>query len=290
MNEKQFFLFANPGKPKTITAVRELANILLEKKCKVHLDGWLYDLLLLGERCELKDLSPSIDAIISLGGDGTLLRTLPAAAEKHIPVLGVNLGHAGFLLEIEPDDLQNAIDRLLFDQFDIEERLMLRCIVNGDFSALVANEVALTRGQSPNSLTVDVISEDEIVYSIHGDGVLVSTPTGTTGYALSAGGPIIHPSLECLSIVPICSHIMHQRPVIIPPDRTVRLVVQSNRGRMHQISIDGQIVLDLRTDTEVSICAAKEMARFIRFGPHQFLTRLRQKQTQWSDHFDGGDT
>lgn len=284
MSEKQYFLFANPNKPKTISAVRDLAKLLLERKCRVLLDQWLYDLLLLGESCALHDLSSQTNAIISLGGDGTLLRTLPSAAQKQIPVLGVNLGHAGFLLEIGPEDLTPAIDRLVDGDWETEERMMLRCVINSDFSALAANEVALTRGQSPGSLIVDVFAGEELIFSIHGDGVLVSTPTGTTGYALSAGGPVIDPSLECLTIVPICSHIMHQRPVVLPPDRIVRLIVRTNKGKLHQISIDGQIVLDLKTDTQVLLHTAREKARFIRFGPSQFITRLQQKQTQYEDH------
>src|SRR5690606_16155819 len=143
----------------------------------------------------IHDIDSGLCAIITLGGDGTLLRTLPSAAAKGVPVLGVNMGHTGFLLETNPHDLLLAIDRLIHGNYTVEERMMLHCVINGEFTALVMNEVALTRGQNPSSLVVDVLTGEERVFSIHGDGVLVATPTGTTGYSLSAGGPVIHPSL-----------------------------------------------------------------------------------------------
>lgn len=289
MSGKRFFLYANPGKPDTVSAVRTLSHTLLEKGYVPVLDGWLFDIIHTGERCDLKDAGPTLDALISIGGDGTLLRALPAAAENRIPVLGINMGHTGFLLETDPSDLRHIADRLIQGQYHIEERMMLRCVINDTYSTLVMNEVALTRGHNPSSLIVDIMTGDELVYSVHGDGVLVSTPSGTTGYALSAGGPVIHPALACHVIVPICTHIMHQRPVILPPDSEICLAVRENRGNMHQISIDGQIVLDLTTDTEVHLQRASETAQFIRFGQQRFLTRLRQKQTEWSNHVYGGN-
>jgi NAD+ kinase len=289
MTTKEFYLFANPGKPETVAAVKALADALLEKGCGVLLDTWLFERLSIGRPCAIQNIDSSLCAIITFGGDGTLLRTLPSAAAKGVPVLGVNMGHTGFLLETDPHELLQAIDRLIQGRYAVEERMMLRCIINGEFTALVMNEAALTRGQNPSSLVVDVLTGDERVFSIHGDGVMVSTPTGTTGYSLSAGGPVIHPSIYCQVIVPISSHIMHHRPVVLPKDSIIRLKVMENRGRMHQVSIDGQIVMDLTTDTEIVIQAADTPARFIRFSEQKFLTRLQQKQTEWSNHAYGGN-
>ena len=288
VSAERFFLFANPEKPETVPTVRELVLTLMQKGCVAVLDDWLHDLIQIGEPKGKASLDSSISAVISIGGDGTLLRILPDAAIKGIPVLGVNMGHTGFLLETDRDDLLLMTDLLINKNYTIEERMMLRCSVNGTFSSLAMNEVALTRGHNPSSLVVDVMAGDELVYSIHGDGVLVSTPSGTTAYALAAGGPVIHPALACLVIVPICSHIMHQRPVVLPDQSVVSFTVRANHGKMHQISIDGQIVLDLTSDTIAIVSKAAETARFIRFGRQRFLTRLRQKQMEWSNQVYGG--
>ena len=286
---QRFFLYANPGKPETIPTVKEFAELLLNRNCEVHLDHWLYNIVHIGKPCAIEHFDSTFTAVICFGGDGTLLRILPQSAVHQVPVLGINMGHTGFLLEVGPNDPAGILDRLIYCDYTIQERSMLSCQINGRCSNLVMNEFALTRGKNPSSLVVDVLYNNELVYTIHGDGVLVSTPSGTTGYSLSAGGPILYPDLSCHVIVPICSHIMHQRPVVLPQDGEIRLEVRANRGMMHQISMDGQIVLDLDTNTAISIKHSQKTARFIRFTPQRFFTRLHHKQMEWSDHVYGGN-
>lgn len=286
---RTYFLFANPGKPETIPVARSFAKECIARDCTVFLDDWLHDLLGIGEPLKIEELNASIDVVVSFGGDGTLLRVLPSAAKNCVPVLGVNLGHTGFLLEIEPEELPFALDEMISQRYKVYSRSMLSCRFSGLEPQLVMNEVALTRGQSPASLIVDVWYNDELVYTIHGDGVLVSTPTGTTGYSLSAGGPIVSPSVSCQVVSPICSHIMHQRPVVLPPEGTVRLVVRNNRGMKYQLSLDGQTVYELETAQKITVTPAKEPARFIYFKPQRFLERLHIKQMEWSNHIYGGD-
>lgn len=286
---QRFFLYANPGKPETFPFVRLFAEQLRSSGCEILMDPWLHDILGQGLPLHPDNLDPGMEAVVSFGGDGTLLRILPLLARLEIPVLGVNLGHTGFLLETGPDDLANIVARLAKREYSVQRRAMLSCVVIGNGSYLVMNEVALTRGKNPSSLVVDVLYNEELVFTIHGDGVLVSTPTGTTGYSLSAGGPILYPDVPCHVVVPICSHILHQRAVVLPQTGEIRLAVRANRGMMHQICMDGQIVLDLETNSEVIITPAVETARFIRFKPQQFLARLQQKQLEWSNHENGGN-
>lgn len=284
---RRFFLFANPGKPETFLDVEEFTWRCLEQGCQPVMEGWLHDFIKWGQRGSLDDLA-GVDAIISFGGDGTLLRTVPQAARAGIPLLGVNLGHTGFLLEQDPGKMDEALRRLMADDFTIYERPLLSCQINDDAARLALNEVSLTRGQNPSSLVVDVFFENELVYTIHGDGVLVASPTGTTGYALSAGGPIICPGVNCHAVVPICSHILHQRPMVLPDSGTISLCVRSNRGLPHQLSLDGQIVLNLDTDSSIEIQKAREAARFICFSKLCFIPRFHLKQKEWSDNVYGG--
>lgn len=285
----RFFLYANPNKMESIPVLKRFVQLCREKQCEVLADAWLREILQFGTVCQMEELDASVDAILSFGGDGTLLRIIPTAARLGIPILGVNMGHTGFLLEIGPDELETALENLLANQYSIAERSMLSCEVPGKGSFLVMNEVALTRGQSPNSLLVEVRYDDELVFTIHGDGVLVSTATGTTAYSLSAGGPAVSPQVPCLVIVPICSHIMHHRPVVLPKTGTIRLKVREDHGLPHQLSMDGQINLDMDDTQAVFVSSADVSARFIHFKPQQFLTRLRRKQIEWGKHMYGGE-
>jgi len=289
MSAKRFFLFANPGKPETVSSAGALADALIARKCSVHLDEWLYDELRVGERSCFTAIDGTYDAVVSFGGDGTLLRAIHASASHGVPVLGVNLGHTGFLLEMTPDGVVDIPGRLISGDYGVEERMLLRGTVKDGRSALSMNEVSLTRGQNPNSLVIDVIADGALAYTVHGDGALVSTPSGSTGYCLSAGGPVVHPELPCLIVVPICSHIMHQRPIVLPAESEVLLRVRAHRGRPHQVSMDGQVVLDLEGETEVKVTIAQEKARLIRLKEQCFISRLRQKQLEWGNHVYGGN-
>lgn len=277
-----YFLYANPQKPDTIQAAGELAKHLLGQGYAVMLDDWLYDLLKLGKRGSLKELEGA-DAVISLGGDGTLLRTLPAAAKARVPVLGVNMGRIGFLLECDRQSLLCSLDRLHSRDYMIEERMMLRCsLTDEEQSFLVMNDVVLCRGGNPSSIIVDAYADDELVYSSHGDGMIVSTPTGSTGYCLAAGGPVVHPGMEALVILPICTHKAQQLPIVLERNVHIRLHAAQVPGRRHQIVLDGQTCFDRYGPAEVLIERAQERVRLIRFEEQHFFTRLRLKQAEWS--------
>lgn len=285
-----FFLSANPEKPETILAARDFARLCAGRNCDVLMDGWLHRQLGLGRLSSCADMSPDLTALVSFGGDGTLLRVIPHAVSKGIPILGVNMGHTGFLMEISPVSLPGALDRILDGDFFIFERAMLDCDINGAHRNLAVNEFVLTRGINPSSLVLDVTHNDELVYTIHGDGVLVATPTGTTGYTLSAGGPVIEPTVPCIVIVPVCSHIMNQRPIVLPDTGEVKVRARSSKSAAHQICIDGQIVYNLEEGSTTGIRKAAAAARFIRFQPQRFLTRLHDKQMEWSNNVYGGKT
>ena len=277
-----YFLFANPQKPETITVARHLTQWLTGQGEQVMLDTWLYDLVGLGKSGDLSLLTNETKAIISLGGDGTLLRTLPAAALHQIPVLGVNMGRVGFLLETDREGLQAAIMRIRQGDYSIEERMMLRCQINGGISQLFLNDVVLCRGAHPSSIVVDVYANEELVYATHGDGMIVSTATGSTGYCLSAGGPILHPGLHCMVVLPICTHKAQQLPIVLQDDVRIRLKADAVSDRTYQVVLDGQKSFDIHGAADIAIEKADEKAMFIRFEPRHFFTRLRQKQAEWS--------
>ena len=279
-----YFLFANPQKKETISAARNLAEIILEAGEGVALDAWLYDELNIGEKASLSGLGEGeVDCIISLGGDGTLLRTLPTAARKKIPVLGINMGRIGFLLEVDQMDLGAMVGRLKARDYHLEHRQMLSARLSGsDEEYLVMNDVVLCRGGNPSSIRVENYADDELVYITDGDGVIVSSATGSTGYCLSAGGPVLHPSLKNIVLLPICSHKAQQLPIVFDERVRVRVKSTAGPGRTQQIQFDGQTSLELPGTVEVNVSLSPESVSFIRFAPQYFYTRLRSKQAEWS--------
>lgn len=280
--ENIYFLFANPFKEDTISAANNFAERLLAHNAQVILDTWLFEKLRIGKGMTLQEIKHPMSVIVSFGGDGTLLRTIPAAAKNNIPILGINMGHIGFLMETDIHHMEEAVLRLLRRDFEIEHRMMLCADVSGHGQYLVMNDIALMRGQSPSSAVIHAYANDEKVFRVHGDGVLISTPTGTTGYSISAGGPVVSPKLNCITVVPVCSHVLHNRPVVLPPDDVIRLMSTIEGEKAYQILIDGQISIPVTETVEIIIRQAQERAGFIRFSEQRFLTRLREKQAEWS--------
>lgn len=277
-----YFLYANPHKEETVAVAQKLTVLLLSQNERVLLDNWLYERVGLGEQSSLSALHENVQALISLGGDGTLLRTLPFAASKNIPVLGVHLGRVGFLLEGKQDELEDLVQRLKAKSYQIDLRAMLTCRVNDGPEHLVMNDAVLCRGGNPSSIVVDAFANGELIYSTHGDGIMVSTATGSTGYCLSAGGPVLHPDLKCMVVLPICTHKAQQLPIILKENTVVTLRAQAIRDRAHQVVLDGQITFSIPGEAQLEVRRSQTEARFIRFGPQQFYTRLRLKQAEWS--------
>lgn len=279
-----FFLFANPQKTETISAARELADVIISTGEEAVLDSWLHDELKIGQSASLIELnSLDIDCIISLGGDGTLLRTLPTAARQNIPVLGINMGRVGFLLEVDNMDLSLMVSRLMTHDYQLEQRHMLSAyIVGRNEEYLVMNDVVLCRGGNPSSIRVENFANDELVYVTDGDGVIVASATGSTGYCLSAGGPVLHPTLKNLVLLPICSHKAQQLPIVFDEHIRVHMRSAAGPGRTQQILFDGQTTLELSGSVEVCVSLSQEKVSFVRFAPQHFYTRLRSKQAEWS--------
>jgi NAD+ kinase len=282
MHDGRYFLFANPEKAASIAAARSLACLLTASDAELLADEWLCKEIPIAEKCELNNIDHSISAIICLGGDGTLLRAIPAAAKNDVPILGINLGNIGFLLEVDKPNLENVVKSLTGHDYYLERRMLLSCSSDCIGSVLVMNDVVLSRGLCPSIVTVRAYAGDELIFACKGDGVLVSTPTGTTGYALSAGGPIISPQVPCILIMPICTRVMHQRPVILHQDQLIRLCPEASGTKTLLLTMDGQNIAGVGDGCEIRIRRADETASFIRFTPQHFLERLRQKQAEWS--------
>lgn len=221
------------------------------------------------------------DVLISLGGDGTLLRCARAAAPKKIPVLGINCGTLGFLAAAEQDKVQEALEQLIKGNFSVQQRMMLEVRVwnkNKTVQHFIALNDCILRSAATRSFLTHARWNKTEIPSYFGDGVIVSTPTGSTAYSLAAGGPIVEPTINVLVVTPICPHSLHQRPIVLQADGKLTLTpVFKNTKDKALLSLDGQISLPLRDGARVEIAKSPLPVGLITLPKRDFFTVLHRK-------------
>lgn len=215
------------------------------------------------------------DLVVALGGDGTVLRAAQIAHRSDALLVGINLGSLGYLTEVDGSDADSAMGRIFGGDFSIEKRLMLRCDVGGRDSFVALNEVLIDRaGRHLVKISVEV--DGEYLATFNADGALVATPTGSTAYALSAGGPVVSPRAECLIVVPVSAHMIFARPFVLAPDARVRMEV-TTAGADATVSIDGSTGCDAPRGTVLTVGRHERALRVVRLGGPDFIQRLRVK-------------
>ncbi|MBV9774856.1 MAG: NAD(+)/NADH kinase [Gemmatimonadetes bacterium] len=232
------------------------------------------------------EMFAGLDLLLTLGGDGTLLRGARRVAPFDVPVLGVNFGHLGFLTSAAPDELEDALRRFLNGEVWIDRRMTLEVHavssdgeVRGSYLAL--NEAVLHKGGVARVIRLAVRAHSEELGTYSADGIILATPTGSTAYSLSAGGPIVSPSLDCIIATPICPHTLAVRPLILPADETVSVEVLSPSGELI-VSIDGQEDTRVTPGERVVVRRSAHPVKLVRFEGQTFFSTLRRK-LQWGD-------
>jgi NAD+ kinase len=220
------------------------------------------------------------ELIITIGGDGTLLRGVRLAVPLDIPILGVNTGRLGFLTEIEttPDGI-GRLARVLRGEFAVEERLALQASVNGGGAHFALNDVVVRRGVQARMAPFGMTLDGEQIAQISSDGIVVATPTGSTAYFLSAGGPIIAPTVDAFGIAALLPHTLFARPLIVPTSSTIQISCDSEIVHAN-LETDGTFVSDLSSGDLVTVVRAPRPVKFARTGDHAFFARLENK-LQW---------
>lgn len=230
---------------------------------------------------ERLDSPEQIDALLTLGGDGTLLRGARILQGHEVPILGVNMGRLGFLTCCPADHLEHSLMRFARDDYTVESRMMLRASVIGADrrerdSWLVLNDVVVHKGGFARVVALRVAVDDELIASYSADGVVVSTPTGSTAYSLSAGGPVVVPTLDTLIVTPVSAHTLGIRPVVLPA--TSRVTVQAEGAPEELlITVDGQVGTTFQTGETLSVSRAAKSIKIVRFPGSSFFATLRQK-------------
>ena len=228
---------------------------------------------------EESDLAIGVDLMLSLGGDGTMLRAVDLVADDGVPVLGVNLGQLGYLTEVEPSGVRMALKRFLAGSYRIEERMRLQVAVQragtvtSRFRAL--NEAVVEKSQMGHTVRLDVELDGRPFTSYVSDGLILATPTGSTAYAFSAGGPIVDPRHRAVLMAPVAAHMLFDRTLVLRPDCEVRVTVAGDRQA--GLSVDGRAASELEPGDAVACSAADLPARLVTFGSHDFHAVLRSK-------------
>jgi len=231
-----------------------------------------------------EDLNNGFDAFITVGGDGTILRAITFIRDLGIPILGINTGRLGFLATVQKTQIKEAIKALINGDFIVKERELLNVETNTkNFDTLnfALNEVAINRKDSTSMIIINAFIDGEFLNSYWADGLIIATPTGSTGYSLSCGGPIITPSAKSFVVTPIAPHNLNARPLVIPVDSKIKLQV-SGRNEQFLVSLDSRIIT-VEKHTEIYIQKADFKLKMIQLNTQTFLKTLRQKMLWGSD-------
>ncbi len=278
-------LVVNYKKGKTRETACRIIDWLNSKKLKVCIEGNMGKEIGKEElNCPTEKFLKNVDLIISLGGDGTLLRAARLAATEDIPIFGVNLGGLGFLTQIGIDDLEKSLEKLYQEKYFLDERMMLSSIVKRrekEIKKITAlNDVVIGKGAFARIICLPTYVNNDYVITYSADGLIVSTPTGSTAYSLSAGGPIVNPNINSIILTPICPHTLSARPLIIGENDQVKITLESSEEEV-MVTIDGQEGFILEPNDEVIIKKSDHKAQLITFKEKSFYAILREK-LRWS--------
>ncbi|MGH8460630.1 MAG: NAD(+) kinase [Stenotrophobium sp.] len=235
------------------------------------------------QRVTRQELGRRCDLLIVVGGDGTLLAAARELAHTRIPILGINQGRLGFMVDVNPQEMEITLAQILGGDYVREQRLLLRTqIRRADGStttgtSLAVNDVVLRNQAAVRMLEFETWLGPEFISRHRADGIIVSTPTGSTAYALSGGGPVLHPSLDAITLVPICPHTLSDRPIVVRSDRTVRLVLGGAEGTRSMVTCDGQTSETLKPGDAVEISRADESLHLIHPPNYNYFNILRGK-------------
>ena len=288
---KRIGIIAKRNKPEAIPIVKNLVEWLHLKKIEIYIEKEVENLLSLSHSglyvnfIEGKELPSHVEMMIVLGGDGTLLSVARQVWNRDIPILGVNLGGLGFLTEISLEELPGILERIIRGDFKTDERDVLNAAVMrkgeriGEFTVL--NDAVINKGALARIIDLEISINGEYLTTFQSDGLIISTPTGSTAYNLSAGGPIVYPSLHTLIITPICPHTLTNRPIVIPDDVEVRALLKSKQEEVF-LTLDGQQGIPLEFGDRVELRKAEGRILLIKSPNRNYFELLREK-LKWGE-------
>lgn len=281
---KRIGIICKPGVGESVHLLKKLVPLLEKRGCIIYLDQEAA--LTAGLNGFPKnEISSLVDMVLVLGGDGTMLSVSRLIAEKGLPVLGINLGGLGFITEVNKEEVFDVIDRILDDCCTIEERLMISACVRREGSVTsehtVLNDVVINKAAFARIIDLEAYINNTYVATFKADGLIVSTPTGSTAYSLSAGGPILYPTLENIVLTPICSHTLTNRPIVVSDDVKIKVILKTKSEDVF-LTLDGQHGFPLRMNDTIEISKSPYKTRLLIPIERDYFRILRTK-LKWGE-------
>lgn len=279
-------IYGNPFNPVKAKYVQHLIHKLEENNVPIIIEHQFHDFLIDHVQFKKdidifdtpKELQENADILLSIGGDGTLLNTITLIRDSGIPVLGINTGRLGFISSVSTDQIDNAINQLLKKEYTLEERTLLQLDTDNQLfgeTNFALNEVTVLKKDTSSMIRIHAFLDDEFLNSYWADGLIVATPTGSTGYSLSCGGPIVVPGTENFIIAPIAPHNLNVRPVIVSEDRVLKLKVE-DRDELALVAIDSRSRA-IDPTLELTIRKADFKVNLIKLHSQSFIATIREK-------------
>jgi NAD+ kinase len=280
-------IFGQSFYPETEKYLIQLLHVLTENKISITIEKDYYKLLLAENSVEtlepfstFETLDESVDLFFTIGGDGTILSATKFVKNLDIPIIGINTGRLGFLATIHKDEIKKSIEDILAGEYKVSERSLLNVELEAqegvlDMFPFALNDVAISRKETTSMITIETWLNDEFLNSYWSDGIIISTPTGSTGYSLSCGGPIVTPQTQSFIITPIAPHNLNARPLVIPDHLEMRLKI-SGREDQYLIALDSRLA-SLDKNTVVRIKKADFKIKLVWLFNDSFITTLRKK-------------
>ena len=283
---KRVALIGKYKSPEIKNPLLRLAAFLVDREVKVFLDNLTAANIGSGkyECLSLDEIGKSVDLAIVVGGDGTMLNIARTLAPYNTALVGVNQGRLGFLTDLSIESMQNSIELILKGDYVVEERMLLDAEVTRNFArekkVLALNDVSVNKGADGGLIELEVLIDGAFVCFLRADGLIITTPTGSTAYALSAGGPILHPSLNCMGLVPVSAHTLSNRPIVLNKGALIEVkILKACDGR---VNFDSHSHYNLKENDRISVRSASSPIRLLHPKGHNYYAMLRQK-LHWSD-------
>ena len=275
-------VFGNTLRQETIREVKHIVDFLRQRDVDIVLSHELRHEAFNREFPSVEDYisqtGETIDFALSVGGDGTFLTTASLVGHLDIPILGINCGHLGYLAEVQTEEIDAVLDQLITNNYTIEQRRMLEvtCLQEGKIASPFAlNEVAILKSGLSSMITVDVTLNGEFLHNYKADGLLIATPTGSTAYNLSVGGPLLDPHVNAIILTPVATHSLNIRPLVVLDDSKIDIKISSRNGN-YLLSVDGRSQV-LNQDLQLHIERSQRTIKLVRINGQTFMQSLKDK-------------
>lgn len=282
-------LVVNSQKKKALELAAELASWLTSRSVRTLIEEEAAGFINRPDLAAPPEELFEVEMAVVLGGDGTILRAAREAGPRGTPILGVHLGQYGFITEIHPPDVISAVQRVLNGDYRISERMMLDVSLIRRDETIVSmpalNDAVVSKGPLARLLNLHTFVNGKLIATYAADGIIVSSPTGSTAYSLSAGGPVVNPNVNVMIITPICPHTLNARSLVIPDDETVQIIGECGEGEDEMmLTVDGQLGFNMQCSDKVIARRADFCARIVYWDPMSFYDKLRDR-LKWGERF-----